>query len=172
MWLLLSSLPSPLGPYSLDFYCPARRLAVEVDGNYHDEPNQIDYDAERTRYLDARGITVLRFANEAVLEQNWRRNLDDVPGVSPTARLRPVWRFGAAPEPSGFASWKNAFSSPLIGCGVAGRGDYLQEETRNGRETSQGFFHLSPFGLHPPSPLNPLSRPSPALPGSLSGPHP
>jgi very-short-patch-repair endonuclease len=50
-----------VGPYILDFYCPSIRLAVEVDGSQHKE-NMI-YDQERTDYLAARDVTVLRFWN-------------------------------------------------------------------------------------------------------------
>ena len=55
-----------VGPYVLDFYCPARRLAVELDGAGHSDPDQRAYDAERTAYLNRVGIRVLRFPNRAV----------------------------------------------------------------------------------------------------------
>ncbi|MFN8593696.1 MAG: endonuclease domain-containing protein [Thermomicrobiales bacterium] len=54
----------PVGPFVLDFCCPDRRLAVEIDGGVHDE--QRAYDAEREALLEAAGYRVLRFANEAV----------------------------------------------------------------------------------------------------------
>jgi len=57
-----------VGPYVLDFYCPAARLAVELDGGYHDAPEQRTYDAERTAHLAAENIRVLRFENRAVLD--------------------------------------------------------------------------------------------------------
>ncbi|QBQ49802.1 MULTISPECIES: endonuclease domain-containing protein [Brevundimonas] len=50
----------PIGPYIVDFYCPASRLAVEVDGATHDDPDQIAHDARRTAWLKAQGIEVLR----------------------------------------------------------------------------------------------------------------
>jgi very-short-patch-repair endonuclease len=31
----------PAGPFVLDFYCPALRLAVELDGGQHTEASQI-----------------------------------------------------------------------------------------------------------------------------------
>ncbi len=55
-----------VGPYVLDFYCPAERLAVELDGSVHDDPSARAYDAERTRHLNAVGIRVIRFENDAV----------------------------------------------------------------------------------------------------------
>jgi len=36
-----------LGPYILDFFCPMARLAVEVDGPVHSEPEQLAHDTRR-----------------------------------------------------------------------------------------------------------------------------
>jgi very-short-patch-repair endonuclease len=55
----------PVGRFVLDFYCPARKLVVEVDGAVHDA--QQERDAERTRLLEAYGYRVLRFRNEEVM---------------------------------------------------------------------------------------------------------
>jgi type I restriction enzyme M protein len=63
----------PLGPFILDFYCHERRLAVEVDGGQHYEPEGIAKDKRRTAYIEARGIRVLRFNNLDVLQ-----NMDGV----------------------------------------------------------------------------------------------
>ncbi|SJM61103.1 protein of unknown function DUF559 [Brevundimonas diminuta 3F5N] len=49
-----------VGPYILDFYCPAARLAVEVDGATHDDRGQIAHDSRRTAWLKTQGIEVLR----------------------------------------------------------------------------------------------------------------
>tara|TARA_R100000365_G_C2736588_1_gene65818 strand:+ start:1129 stop:1383 length:255 start_codon:yes stop_codon:yes gene_type:complete len=46
----------PVGPYFLDYYCPSLKLAVEVDGDWHDEAA----DARRDAFLASKGITVLR----------------------------------------------------------------------------------------------------------------
>jgi very-short-patch-repair endonuclease len=54
-----------MGRFVLDLYCPAARLAIEVDGSVHDA--QAVRDAERTEHLNARGIRVLRFRNDEVL---------------------------------------------------------------------------------------------------------
>ena len=56
----------PVGPFILDFYCPARRLVVELDGGVHEE--QADYDESRTQQLESYGYRVIRFRNEEVLE--------------------------------------------------------------------------------------------------------
>jgi len=50
----------PVGPYILDFYCHASRLAVEVDGAGHDDPAQITHDERRTHWLMTQGVEVLR----------------------------------------------------------------------------------------------------------------
>jgi very-short-patch-repair endonuclease len=59
----------PYGPYILDFYCQARRLAIELDGGQHFEPGAAAYDRCRTAFLDRNGIKVLRFTNDVVLRE-------------------------------------------------------------------------------------------------------
>jgi very-short-patch-repair endonuclease len=51
----------------LDFFCPELRLVVEIDGGIHDEPEQVERDAERTERLAAHGYRVLRLRNEDVI---------------------------------------------------------------------------------------------------------
>jgi len=55
------------GPYVLDFYSPRHRLAIEVDGSAHLSPEGQALDAARTKYLEGRGVRVLRFTNTEVL---------------------------------------------------------------------------------------------------------
>lgn len=55
----------PVGPYIADFYCAVARLAVELDGPIHER--QREYDAEHDAYLAAHGLRVLRFTNDAAL---------------------------------------------------------------------------------------------------------
>ncbi|HET9451716.1 MAG TPA: endonuclease domain-containing protein [Aggregicoccus sp.] len=57
-----------LGPYILDFLCAEQRLAVELDGDQHAQPEQAGHDAERTRFLERHGLRVLRFSNREVLQ--------------------------------------------------------------------------------------------------------
>jgi len=38
--------------YIIDFYCPELKLAIELDGSIHDEPDQKEYDAYRQEYLE------------------------------------------------------------------------------------------------------------------------
>ena len=63
----------PIGPYVLDFYCPSAKLAVEVDGQGHEQPDQVAHDRRRTAWPRDRGLRVVRLAAEDV-----RLHLDDV----------------------------------------------------------------------------------------------
>jgi len=37
--------------YTVDFYCPELRLAVELDGGVHSQPSQLKRDKEKDEYL-------------------------------------------------------------------------------------------------------------------------
>lgn len=50
----------PLGPYVLDFYCHAARLAVEVDGGAHRRPGGVEHHQRRDLWFLERGIRTLR----------------------------------------------------------------------------------------------------------------
>ena len=56
-----------VGPYILDFYCPALKYAVELDGGQHNQDENREYDAARSAYLKANGIEVIRYWNNEVL---------------------------------------------------------------------------------------------------------
>ncbi len=56
-----------VGNYILDFYCPEERLAIELDGEHHEEDEQKEYDQKRTEYLNGLKITVVRFKNTDVI---------------------------------------------------------------------------------------------------------
>ena len=56
----------PVDRFILDFYCASAKLCVEMDGGVHDA--QQERDAIRTEFLNARGIRVIRFRNEEMLE--------------------------------------------------------------------------------------------------------
>jgi very-short-patch-repair endonuclease len=56
-----------MGGYVLDFYCHKIKLAIEVDGEVHSDATQNEYDHERTTELRKRGIEVIRFTNDEVL---------------------------------------------------------------------------------------------------------
>jgi very-short-patch-repair endonuclease len=54
------------GNYILDFYCPLARLAIELDGSQHAEPEGLEKDRIRTEYLNSCGIYVLRIPNRRI----------------------------------------------------------------------------------------------------------
>ncbi len=56
----------PIGPYVVDFACPALRLVIEIDGGQHSI--DADEDSIRDRWLRKHGYTVLRFWNNEVME--------------------------------------------------------------------------------------------------------
>jgi very-short-patch-repair endonuclease len=58
-----------VGPYVLDFYCPEARLAIELDGAVHHDPERRYADLKRTRALATEGIAVLRFENRELFER-------------------------------------------------------------------------------------------------------
>ena len=57
-----------VGPFILDFYCPECRIAIELDGASHFPSGGNEYDVRRTKYLNRRGIRVIRFENRILFE--------------------------------------------------------------------------------------------------------
>ena len=55
----------PIGPFIVDFYCAELMLAIEIDGDSHQE--KLQYDNERTEKLKQIGVTVIRYLNDDVL---------------------------------------------------------------------------------------------------------
>ena len=55
----------PIGNFILDFYCPSRKLVIEIDGEIHKE--RTEYDIVRTSKLEEYGYRVIRFSNERVI---------------------------------------------------------------------------------------------------------
>ena len=53
--------------FIVDFVCLSKNLVIEVDGGYHNDPTQKEYDEQRTLYLNEKGFKVIRFTNEEVL---------------------------------------------------------------------------------------------------------
>jgi very-short-patch-repair endonuclease len=70
------------GRWIVDFYFPAVRLALEVDGGYHRSAAQRSRDLFKEAELEAAGITLVRLTNEEVLGERGRL----------VAKLREAWR--------------------------------------------------------------------------------
>lgn len=62
-----------IGSYIVDFYCPERRLIIEVDGDVHAAEIQRTKDLNRENYLKSLGLQVVRYTNDEVIN-----NLDGV----------------------------------------------------------------------------------------------
>ena len=77
-----------IGPFIVDFCCPACHLTIELDGHSHG--GQIEYDAARTEWLHQHGWNELRFRNsdvEANIEQVLVAILDATGASRPVAGL-------------------------------------------------------------------------------------
>nr|AWM03507.1 endonuclease domain-containing protein [Bradyrhizobium amphicarpaeae] len=75
LWRALKELPldgshfrrqAPVGPYVVDFFCPAKRLIIELDGGHHNEDDNAARDLVRQRWLENEGYRVVRFWNSEV----------------------------------------------------------------------------------------------------------
>jgi len=99
----------PIGPYYVDFYCPAARLVIEVDGPGHDGDQPWAYDMRRQAWLEAEGYHVLRIPVEDidedagdVAETLYNAILDQQELGLTRQALRPMGPPGAGPSgPSG-----------------------------------------------------------------------
>ena len=56
-----------IGDYIVDFVCIDCQLVVEIDGGYHNTPEQKELDRQRTNFLQSKGFSVLCFTNEEVI---------------------------------------------------------------------------------------------------------
>ena len=75
LWRALKELPiegthfrrqAPIGPYVVDFFCPAKRLIIELDGGHHNEDATAERDSKRQAWLEQEGYRVIRFWNSDV----------------------------------------------------------------------------------------------------------
>lgn len=75
LWRALRELPlegthfrrqAPIGPYVVDFFCPAKRLIVELDGGHHNDDETAKRDRERQAWLEKEGYRVIRFWNSEI----------------------------------------------------------------------------------------------------------
>jgi very-short-patch-repair endonuclease len=75
LWRALKELPvtgthfrrqAPIGPYIVDFFCPAKRLIIELDGGHHNEDEAARRDQRRQLWLEKEGYRVIRFWNSEI----------------------------------------------------------------------------------------------------------
>ena len=62
-----------IGNFIADFACLPKKLVIEIDGGYHQLPEQQVSDEERTQWLEQQGFKVIRFTNEEIF-----RDIDSV----------------------------------------------------------------------------------------------
>jgi very-short-patch-repair endonuclease len=91
----------PVGPFVVDFCCPERRLAIELDGAVH--AAQRENDAERETLLATAGYRLVRFPNEAV-HDNLPAVLAEIRSDAGSKPLRsaspmPHWRLVSGRKP-------------------------------------------------------------------------
>jgi very-short-patch-repair endonuclease len=76
LWRALKELPvdgthfrhqAPIGPYVVDFFCPAKRLIIELDGGHHNDDETAARDNERQLWLEQQGYCVIRFWNSDIV---------------------------------------------------------------------------------------------------------
>jgi very-short-patch-repair endonuclease len=75
LWRALKELPvtgthfrrqAPIGPYIVDFFCPAKHLIIELDGGHHNEDEAAKRDQQRQLWLEKEGYRVIRFWNSEI----------------------------------------------------------------------------------------------------------
>ena len=58
-----------LNDFIIDFFCAERKLCIEIDGPYHNEPIIRGLDRERDEELEFGGFKVIRFTNDEVMHE-------------------------------------------------------------------------------------------------------
>lgn len=61
-----------IGQFIADFACLSHKLIIELDGGYHQLPDQQISDSERTEWLESKGFKVIRFSNEEIVNDTDR----------------------------------------------------------------------------------------------------
>ena len=55
-----------IGVYIVDFICREKKLIIEIDGGQHNEPKNLEYDKQRSLYLESKGYRTIRFWNNEI----------------------------------------------------------------------------------------------------------
>ena len=78
LWCAIKELPTfgthfrrqaPIGPYVVDFFCPAAHLIIEIDGGHHNDDDTAERDLERQLWLEREGYRVIRFWNSDITNE-------------------------------------------------------------------------------------------------------
>ena len=81
-----------VGRYVVDFYCPALKLAIEIDGGYHLADDAREYDKIRQKVIESYGIRFLRFSDTEVIK--------NMPGV-----IKSIQEFSKSSPPLEGGGW-------------------------------------------------------------------
>lgn len=92
-----------IGQCIVDFYCPEKRLVLELDGGQHNDDQGVVSDQRRDRYLKSLSITTLRIWNNDINE--------NISGVIEEIK----YYLANSPYPSGSA--KNSAEPPPLNRG-------------------------------------------------------
>jgi very-short-patch-repair endonuclease len=55
-----------IGKYVVDFYCPERKLIIEIDGDSHYQSDAQENDLKRDLFFKSVNLQILRFTNNEV----------------------------------------------------------------------------------------------------------
>ncbi len=84
-----------IGDFIADFVVLSKQLIIEIDGGYHNHPQQIEADNFRTEILNSYGFQVIRFTNEEVIA-----DIDEViKKITQVIESLPSGEVGGAPVP-------------------------------------------------------------------------
>lgn len=57
-----------IGKYIVDFYCPLKKLVIEIDGATHGTNKEIEKDRIREDYLKGLGLKIKRYTNRDIFD--------------------------------------------------------------------------------------------------------
>ncbi len=127
----------PVDAYFADFICLQRALIIELDGDYHNGPQQQVLDNERTKTLEDIGFKVLRFTNDEVLHK--------IEFVIEKIKSELSSRPKLMPEPSGYrvseVDPENQFNKSIL---FEGKSEDLQQTGSEYHVTPSPFMEKGP----------------------------
>jgi very-short-patch-repair endonuclease len=81
------AIPNDFSFYIIDFFLPATGVCIEIDGEYHNDPEQARKDFIRDKFLASKDYLVLRLTNKEVM---------DMTEITLRERLKQLYRDKAA----------------------------------------------------------------------------
>ena len=109
----------PIGNFIVDFYCEKLKVAIEIDGEYHNENGYIERDRDRSNFLESLGIKVLRYKNEDVGKLTTEKIKQDIQPPQPLVVPPRVTSPRGASDASAFGVKGSPGGAPRSGEGVA-----------------------------------------------------